>query len=432
MYFSELSSALSALFTCAENKSEPANTTLSELFSAHERVPNIWQMHIPAGVDIQATTPILADHLNHHEPADLLYIDDSYIAGTKFMPIKTAKTDSYQIPRGSWLTISPDLNKYDQHALVYRAGLFPEMLHSASTELNTAPASPHTISENNSASSIPTSFSDDKSAVDHTDVSELISAKNGIRSVSDLDSVPSLSHFTDLKPDPDHSVFTENKPAENAEYTLADLASDTKKWQALFPDLSSERMIAPGILTDIKTEKEMNLRLAADFLSEKERMIALRSDLLSESMMETSFFPDLASEKLQHWHMTDLISAKKACKLAAGNNSETWRACGHVEADLTEKLENRMKQYNPWDESSITCGSWLSELTHSQNGFVAYVTSSKKVYNHYNYDVKLFMSADLLDNEEKEMFKPRIIHVNSMKHNRQDFDNALAKIKRAH
>ena len=107
----------------------------------------------------------------------------------------------------------------------------------------------------------------------------------------------------------------------------------------------------------------------------------------------------------------------------------TWYIAGHVEKNLTEKISEWFIKHNqPKKEIVLSPESGkLDLITHSAEYISGKIISSKKTYDHYNYDIELYILRDVLDPEEKLVLNQRSGKISQV--NQFDLNNAIRKIE---
>lgn len=107
----------------------------------------------------------------------------------------------------------------------------------------------------------------------------------------------------------------------------------------------------------------------------------------------------------------------------------TWYIAGHVEKNLTEKISKWFIKHNqPKKEIVLSPESGkLDLITHSAEYISGKIVSSKKTYDHFNYDIELYILRDVLDSEEKLVLDQRSGKISQV--NQFDLNNAIRKIE---
>lgn len=110
-------------------------------------------------------------------------------------------------------------------------------------------------------------------------------------------------------------------------------------------------------------------------------------------------------------------------------NYNTWYIAGHVEKNLTEKISEWFIKHNqPKKEIVLSSESGkLDLITHSTEYLPGKIVSSKKTYDHFNYDIELYILRDVLDSEEKLVLDQRSDKITKV--NQFDLSNAIKKIE---
>lgn len=107
----------------------------------------------------------------------------------------------------------------------------------------------------------------------------------------------------------------------------------------------------------------------------------------------------------------------------------TWYIAGHVEKNLTEKISEWFIKHNQVRQEIVLSSESgkLDLITHSAEYLSGKIVSSKKTYDHFNYDIELYILRDVLDSEEKLVLDQRSGKI--AKVNQFDLNNAIRKIE---
>lgn len=107
----------------------------------------------------------------------------------------------------------------------------------------------------------------------------------------------------------------------------------------------------------------------------------------------------------------------------------TWYIAGHVEKNLTEKISKWFIKHNQLNREIVLSpeSGNLNMITHSAEYLSGKIVRSKKTYDHYNYDVELYILKDVLDSEEQLVLNARSDKISQV--NQFDLNNAIRKIE---